>query len=234
MEVDPTQPQDDQGQQFVIAHFIDPSTKRPYPLVGDRTTGELRVNAEFTGEIAVALVGSSATPPDLGDNVSLQLLNDTDTGFVKLQADPTLRSIFVAIRKIMDSSNNEALVDGALDALQTVDQNPVVGYNLTDDKFKFERPTISGLDKDYSDASFTTGETGRILDFNTDRGRNGKTGTFVNDGTGTIQIEISPDGATWGDVHTIGADEEFSLDGYDIDSIRLTWVSDTGYRCTIL
>ena len=62
MDIDPTQPCDDQGGQFVILAAIDPSTKRPYPLVLNKATGELRVNAEFTGDVVVDI--------DLPDSIS--------------------------------------------------------------------------------------------------------------------------------------------------------------------
>lgn len=53
MDIDPTQTVETQTGKFVIVCAIDPATKKPYPLVLDPTTGELRVNAEFTGDVVV-------------------------------------------------------------------------------------------------------------------------------------------------------------------------------------
>jgi len=86
----------------------------------------------------------------------------------------------------------------------------------------------------YEDTSFVTGESPRVLDVNTDLGRNAHDGYFINDGPGTILLEISDDGLIYGAQHTIKGDEVFSLGKLDIDRIRLTWVSDSAYRCLVI
>ena len=53
MDVDPTLPCDDQTGTFVILAAINAADNRPYPLVVNPVTGELRVNAEFTGDVVV-------------------------------------------------------------------------------------------------------------------------------------------------------------------------------------
>ena len=67
MDIDPTQTVEKQTGKFVIACAIDPITKKPYPIVINPVTGELLVNAKFTGSIAVDLDGAGVT----GDNVRL-------------------------------------------------------------------------------------------------------------------------------------------------------------------
>lgn len=53
MEIDPTVTVEDQTGDFVILCAINAADKKPYPLVIDKTTGELRVSAEFTGDVIV-------------------------------------------------------------------------------------------------------------------------------------------------------------------------------------
>ena len=50
MEIDPTVTVEDQTGKFVILCAIHAADKKPYPLVVNKTTGELRVNAEFTDQ----------------------------------------------------------------------------------------------------------------------------------------------------------------------------------------
>lgn len=289
MNIDPTVTTEDKSQKLVIACAINATDGKPYPLVIDPTTGELRVNAEFTGQIAVALDATSLTPPDLGDNVALQLLNETDDGFVKIQANATLRAMLVAverlkdsdgneikaddnspgadlnalniaIRKIRDSDDNEAKIDAGKEALQVdiktlgqaamaasvpvtmANDQPDVNVNMTNtndaydatrDRWLFD-PVIAGRMKSYEDTSFVVGESPRTLDINTDLGKNGRAGYIAIDGPGDITIEISDDGASWGDPFTLKSQDSFDLTRLDVDSIRLTHVADTAYRIVVI
>ena len=84
--------------------------------------------------------------------------------------------------------------------------------------------------KHYVDTSFVTGESGRVLDFNTDLSRNAHNGYFINDGAGDIDIELSENSTTYGDKITLKDGESFSLKGRNIDSLRITWVANSAYR----
>jgi len=53
MDIDPTKSVEEQTGKFVIVCAINAGDNKPYPLVVDPTTGELRVNAEFTGDVYV-------------------------------------------------------------------------------------------------------------------------------------------------------------------------------------
>lgn len=53
MQIDPTETVEGQTGTFVIMCAIDAATKKPFPLVVNPVTGELRVNAEFTGDVVV-------------------------------------------------------------------------------------------------------------------------------------------------------------------------------------
>lgn len=86
----------------------------------------------------------------------------------------------------------------------------------------------------YEDTLFETGETGRVLDVNTDLGRNAHDGYFICDGGGDIKVEISDDGLIYGGLHTLKSGEMLGFSKLDIDRIRLTWVSDSAYRCLVV
>ena len=88
--------------------------------------------------------------------------------------------------------------------------------------------------KTYSDASFVTGDSPVVVDVNTDLGRDGRSFTFLNDGAGDIGIEVSNDGATYSDMWTTKAGEQFGLGDLRVDSIRITWVADSSYRLMVI
>ena len=103
-----------------------------------------------------------------------------------------------------------------------------------DPNFVPDVQTTRGRDVSYEDTSFVTGDSPVVLDVNTDLGRNGRDGYLIVDGLGDITIEISDNGSSWGGSHTIKAGEILKLKGLDIDSIRLTWVSNSSYRVLCL
>lgn len=86
----------------------------------------------------------------------------------------------------------------------------------------------------YEDTAFETGDTGLVLDVNADLGRNAHDGYFINDGPGDIKVEISDDGLIYGGLHTLKGDEMLSFDKLDVDSIRLTWVTNSAYRVLVV
>ena len=53
MNIDPKVTCEKQTGKFVILAAINDADNKPYPLVIDPTTGELLVNAEFTGDVQV-------------------------------------------------------------------------------------------------------------------------------------------------------------------------------------
>ncbi len=93
---------------------------------------------------------------------------------------------------------------------------------------------IQGRTFKYEDTSFLTGESPRVLDINTDLGRNSVDGYLINDGAGNILVEFSNNSTDYGGQHTIKKGEVIDLRNLDIDSIRLTWVSDSSYRILVL
>lgn len=65
MDIDPTKTIEKQTGKFVIVAAINAADNKPYPLVVDPTTGELRVNAEFTGDVIVDIDLPEAVDPSL-------------------------------------------------------------------------------------------------------------------------------------------------------------------------
>jgi hypothetical protein len=99
-------------------------------------------------------------------------------------------------------------------------------------------PVYTGLtNKSYEDTDFTAGDSPFVIDFNADTGRNSIDGWIIcgGGGNGDILIEISADGATYGDQFTMKNGENAILKGWDIDTIRITHSgTDSAYRVTLI
>ncbi len=93
---------------------------------------------------------------------------------------------------------------------------------------------ISGRTTTFEDASFVSGDSPATHDVNAALGRNGHDGYIVNDGAGDLQYQISDNGTNYGGAHTLKKDETVKLTGLDIDSIKMTWVSNCGYRIMVV
>lgn len=92
---------------------------------------------------------------------------------------------------------------------------------------------IDGNTVSYEDTSFVSGDSPATLAIETDLGRVGRKGYFINDGPGDIQVEISFDGTNYGGVHTLHGGDVLDLDDLKIRKIRLTYVDVTAYRAMI-
>lgn len=93
---------------------------------------------------------------------------------------------------------------------------------------------IDGNSAMFEDSSFVTGESPVTHDVNAALGRNGHDGYIVNDGDGDLKYQISKDGTNYGGAHTLKKDETVRLTGLDIDSIKITWVANCGYRIAVV
>lgn len=91
MDIDPTVTVEEQTGKFVIVCAINAADNKPYALVVDPATGELRVNAEFTGDVIVdidlpettngktlVLTGGADQLPDVALKSGLVVENDED------------------------------------------------------------------------------------------------------------------------------------------------------------
>lgn len=92
---------------------------------------------------------------------------------------------------------------------------------------------ISGRTATFEDASFVTGDSPATHDVNAALGRNAHDGYLVNDGAGDLTYQISNNGITYGGSHTLKKDETVKLSGLDIDSIKITWIANCGYRIAV-
>lgn len=93
---------------------------------------------------------------------------------------------------------------------------------------------IEGRTASFEDSSFVTGDSPAIHDVNAALGRNGHDGYMINDGAGDLTYQISNNGTLYGGSHTLKQDEIIKLTGLDIDSIKITWISNTAYRIMVL
>ncbi len=92
---------------------------------------------------------------------------------------------------------------------------------------------IDGNSAGYEDTNFTSADTNTVLDIETDLGRKGHKGFFINDGPGDIKVAVSFDGTTYGSYVTLRSTDAYSLDDLNISKIQLQHVDDTEYRCTV-
>lgn len=82
------------------------------------------------------------------------------------------------------------------------------------------------------EGSITVGTS--VLDVNDDLGRNGVEGYIANDGAGSVLVEFSDDGTSFGGQHTLQTGEILSFDSLDVNQIRLEHVADTDYRVFVV
>lgn len=114
-------------------------------------------------------------------------------------------------------------------------RGPSYAQNDTVENRKRVATYVDGNTVAYENAAFVTGQSPAIIDFFTDSGgKIAHKGWFVNDGPGDIKIEFSFNGSAYGGQHTIKTGETVSLDDFSIKKIRLTWVSDAGYRALLM
>ncbi len=89
----------------------------------------------------------------------------------------------------------------------------------------------TGIPVAFEDTSFVSGDSPATHDVNAALGRNGRHGYIVNDGPGDITVNISEDnGGSWSSNITIKSGDVLSLDGMNVDQIKMTWVSNSAYR----
>ena len=90
------------------------------------------------------------------------------------------------------------------------------------------RQIIRALNKVY-EATISTGVT--IHSMNDDFGYNGIQGWCVNDGDGAVKFSFSRDGTIYGEEYTLRPGEYMDLNGYDIYSIKITFITvEASYR----
>lgn len=99
----------------------------------------------------------------------------------------------------------------------------------------FVKTVIAGRNVSYRDTSFVVGDSPVTLDVNNDLGRNGCKGWILNEGPGDIQVEISDNnGTNYGGAIIIHSADVLSLDGWDVDRIKITWIANSAYQVVCL
>ena len=93
---------------------------------------------------------------------------------------------------------------------------------------------IAGRVQTFEDTSFLTGDSPATLDVNSALGKNGSDGYIINDGAGNFTVAISNNGTDFGDEITMKQNEVLDLKDLDIDTIRITWISNSAYRVAVI
>jgi len=113
----------------------------------------------------------------------------------------------------------------------TIDKGLPQGSNVIG---KITIDPISDTPEFFEDTSFVTGDSPATLDINAALGRNATSGYIVNDGAGNFTVSFSVDGAAFGDEITLKKNEVLNWDNQSVDTIRITWVSDSAYRVSAI
>ena len=110
-----------------------------------------------------------------------------------------------------------------LEGSQTLLGNPTVIIQQNTNNFKTAE-----------DTNFVTGDSPVDVDMNTGLGENARDVIVINDGPGDFTVASSNDGSTFGDAFTMSSGEQINLSDVSIDTLRITWVSDSAYRILYL
>lgn len=157
------------------------------------------------------------------------------TGANQLAEMQILNSIVDGLSAVLDVEvTNTVTVQAAnldiRDLTFATDKVDVTGSSITT-----TGSVISDSPEYFEDTNFVTGDSPVTLDFNTALGRNATSVTIWNDGFGDFTYAISNDGASFGDeIRITRADGSHVITGISIDSIRITWVSNSAYRVTAI
>lgn len=93
---------------------------------------------------------------------------------------------------------------------------------------------LSDTPESFEDSSFVTGDSPATLDVNAALGRNATQGYVICDGAGDIQVAFSTDGVSFGDNLTLKESEQLNFSNQSVDTIKITWVSDSAYRVAVI
>jgi len=200
-------------------------------------------------EIAVALptgtnaIGKLAANDgvDIGDvdvkSIAAGNNNIGNVDIVTLPSLPTGTNIIGEIKPVDNSGNHQASMDTVARAgfAKITDGTETASVDTNNRLEVSNSPkAYSGRTFKYEDADFVTGDSPVTLDVNSDLSRNARDGYIICDGAGNILIEISDNGTNYGSQHTMKSGEVMSLTGLDIDSIKVTWVTDSAYRILVI
>ncbi len=87
----------------------------------------------------------------------------------------------------------------------------------------------------FEDTSFVTGDSPTDLDFNDQLGRNATEGYIANDGAGNFTVAFrTGDSGGFGVAITMKKNEIINFSNISVDTIRITWVSDSSYRVSVI
>jgi len=82
----------------------------------------------------------------------------------------------------------------------------------------------------FEDDSFVTGDSPVTIDCNAALSRNATQGYIINDGAGNFTVAFSTDSINWGDEVTVKKNEILNFSNISVDSIRITWITNSAYR----
>lgn len=164
----------------------------------------------------------TAGQPDWTRQVAVTVFDTPDNITVNVQAPTTPLSVEFPAKQDVNIESQTANLDVDI---ASVPANMTVVPSLA---------VISNRTAAFEDASFVTGDSPATHDVNAALGKNGVDGYIVCDGAGDIKINISNDGTTYGGTHTLKKNDILNLRHLDVDSIKVTWVTNSAYRILVV
>lgn len=108
--------------------------------------------------------------------------------------------------------------------------------NLIDTEHPLPVEEVARTDspQEFEDTNFVSGNSPALLDCNAALGRNATEFTVINDGAGDFLTATSNNGVSFSDDHTTKNGETYALDDISVHTIRITHITDSAYRVTVL
>jgi hypothetical protein len=211
------------------------------------------VNQAAINTAVSAMNAKMVSGTDIGD---VTINNSTGASAVNIQDGGNSITVDGTVTANLSATDNGVLdnidadcttlighVDGVEGLLTTIDTDmgtvvgAISGTEVQVDVVTLPDVTIAAVvdtPEFFEDLSFVTGDSPVTLDLNTALGRNATQFTLINDGDGSFTVELSTDGAAFGDSITMYVGERMEYENISVDSIRITWVSNSSYRCIAL
>jgi len=183
-----------------------------------------------------------------GQDGTILLGGTVDTTAANLLRNTTGKHFNLIFKQAMNGGDN-ITVDvtqyssaGTMDCILKVTEgtaflssgNPVLGAGTNLIGSARREPETSGNPLVFEDVAFVVGESPVSLDVRAALGRNATQFSIINDGAGTFTVATSNDGVSFGGEKTVKNGEEYALNNYSLDTMRITHVTDSSYRAVMI
>lgn len=197
---------------------------------GSNIIGNIRIDQTTPGTTNGVVVNTSALPSGAA-TATLQstAITSNDTNFTavkgligEVQASPTENTILDRLKDVWTILGGKVEESTFTNAMSEVTVSLIAIQAGTE--------VIVDLPEYFEDTDFVTGESPVTLDINTALSRNATKTLIINDGPGNFTYQLSNDGGSFGDAITLKSGEFKTYNQLSIDSVKITWGTDSAYR----